>query len=490
MTKNYVLGLDIGTTSVKAVVFHLNGKVATEYEQLITTHLPQPSWVEQDPEELLQSSVLAIKEAIEISGINPHELAGIGFSSAMHSLICVDEHGRPLSSAIIWSDGRSSEQADKLKVSGGEEIYGKTGTPVHPMSPFVKLTWMKETNFEPFLKAAYYFSIKEYVLYKWFGKRVVDYAMASATGLFNGYTLKWEEDVLNQLGIDSGKLSTPVPPTELLQGMKPEYALEMGIPEDLPFAVGSADGQLANLGIGAILPGEIVVTVGTSGAVRQWTDGFRPDSLQETFCYRFSETTSIVGGPTNNGGIALEWLKGILNDQGRYEDFAAEGAKASIGAEGMLFLPYVNGERAPLWNPKARGAFFGMSIGHQKQHFVRAVLEGISFNLYQISLALERLAGQSEKIYVNGGLARSPFWLQMMADIFGKPVYVPESHHSAAWGAAWVLLVAIGEAETFEDIKENIPMQGVIEPNESNHLLYQEVYAKYSRLVKDFSANY
>jgi gluconokinase len=491
MTKEFVIGLDIGTTSAKAVVFNKNGKVAAESEKLTKTYFPEPGWVEQDPEELLIASKLAVKEAIEKSSINPSELIGIGFSCAMHSLICVDQEGNPLSRAIIWSDGRSIEQAERLKnTSSGLEFYQKTGTPIHPMSPLVKMIWMKETNYDPFKQAAYFFSVKEYVIYKWFGTRVVDFAMASATGLFNGHTLQWDEDILNYLQISTDKLSMPVSPTKILSGMNPEAAREMGIAADLPFAVGAADGQLANLGVGAILPGEIVITAGTSGAVRQWATGFQTDERHETFSYRFTSDTSITGGPTNNGGIALEWLKGLLNYKGSYDEFTAEAVKAPVGANGLIFLPYVNGERAPLWNQQAKGTFFGMSIGHQKEHFVRAVLEGISFNLYQISLALKRLAGEPEKIYINGGLARSSFWLQMMADLFGKNIYMPESHHSAAWGAAWTTLVALSEAGSFEEIKENIPMSGIITPNEQNHKRYQEIFAKYARLAKDMSAYY
>lgn len=490
MGKNFVIGLDIGTTSAKAVIFHLNGKVAAEYELLLPSYFPKQGWVEQDPEEIYQSTILAIKNVISLSGINPKELIGLGFSSAMHSLICVDQEGAPLSRAIIWSDGRSSIQADRLKESRGLEIYSKTGTPLHPMSPFSKLLWMKETNYEPYLQAAYFFSIKEYILFKWFGKRVIDYSMASATGMFNGQTLEWDKEILESLEMDLDKLSKPVAPTELLIGMEKAIALEIGIPSDLPVSVGAADGQLANLGVGAILPGETVITVGTSGAVRQWATGFQTDNNQETFSYRFTEDFSIIGGPTNNGGIALEWIKGVLNYQGSFSELTREAEKVLIGSDGMLFLPYVNGERAPLWNQHAKGTFFGMTIGHKKEHFVRAVLEGMSLNLYQISLALERIAGEPKTIFINGGLARSSLWLQMMADLFGKEIHVPESHHSAAWGAAWTALVAIGEARSFEDIKKNIPMRGIVVSNERNHQLYQKVYARYSRLSKDLSAYY
>ena len=484
MAKKYVIGLDLGTTSSKAVVFDLNGKVTAESERLLTTYFPEPGWVEQDPAEIMEASIQAVKEAVQLSGVRGSELAGIGISCAMHSLICADAEGKPLTKAMIWSDARSGEQADRLKREGGYEAFRRTGTPIHPMSPFVKMHWMRETSFEPFSQAAYFFSVKDYLLYQWFGLRVIDYGMASASGLFNGDTLCWDEDLLKFIGVKKEQLSTPVPPTELLTGITPKAAEMMGIPAELPFAVGSADGQLANLGVGAIEPGEVVVTVGTSGAVRQWMTGFRTDPLLETFCYRFSGDESIVGGPTNNGGIALQWLKELFNHQGTYEDFISEAEKSPIGADGLIFLPYVNGERAPLWNQNARGSFIGMSIAHQKHHFIRAVLEGISLNLYQIGQSLDRLAGSAEKLYVNGGLARSPLWTQMVADIFGKPVYLPESHHSAAWGAAWVMLVSAGLADSFESIKKNIPMKGIIMPDEERHGRYMAVYDRFSLLAK------
>ncbi|KAB7709181.1 gluconate kinase [Bacillus aerolatus] len=487
MTAKFVIGLDMGTTSVKAVVFGLNGKVAAESEQLTTSYYPQPDWVEQDPEELAVSAAAAIKTAIQQAGILPSQIAAIGFSCAMHSIICVDKNGVPLTRAIIWADGRSSAQAEQLMGENGLSIYARTGTPIHPMSPFVKLKWMNESGYEPYRKAAYFLSVKEYVIQKWYGKRVVDYSMASATGMFNGNTLEWDEEALSAVNVKKEQLSEVVPPTEVLSGMKQEIADEIGIPADLPLVIGAADGQLANLGIGAILPGEVTVTVGTSGAVRQWAKGFQVNEKHETFCYMFTGDTSIIGGPTNNGGIALEWLKKLINYDGTYDELTAEAGKVAPGANGILFLPYINGERAPLWNQQAKGNFFGLSITHQKEHLVRAVLEGITFNLYQIGQALERLAGESKKIYVNGGLARSPLWLQMMADVFGKDIYVSESHHSAAWGAAWTALVAVGEVDSFEDIKQNVPMGAVTKPDPHAHLIYQDVYKKYARLVNDLS---
>jgi gluconokinase len=487
MTRELVIGLDIGTTSVKACIFTINGKLIAEVEKMNSFHYPQQDWVEQDPIEIERSAVQAIREVTQKAEIEKDELIGIGFSAAMHSILCINEDGKPISPALIWADGRSYPQAEQVSESIGDEVYFNTGTPIHPMTPFLKLLWMKENMYEPYHQATYFMSVKEYLLHCWFGVRVIDYSMASATGLFNPRTLDWDQTLLELTGITSNQLSEIVPPTKILNGLFPNIANEMGIDSNLPFVIGAADGQLANLGIGAILPGEVAVSVGTSGAIRQFAQGVKVSENRETFCYSFTDEHSIIGGPTNNGGIALQWLKDLLNFEGSYEQFLQEAEKVAPGAEGIVFLPYINGERAPIWNSRAKGNFYGVSITHKKEHFIRAVLEGITFNLYQIGQALERLAGPSEKLYVNGGLARSPLWLQMMADIFEAEIYVSESHHSAAWGAAWTALVATNKVDSFEEIKKNIPMETPVVPNKENSEVYKTLYKRYESLAQDIA---
>lgn len=485
MSKELVLALDIGTTSAKAVIFEQNGKLVAEAERMITSHYPQPDWVEQDPVEIEAASRGAIKDVLEKGNVDANHLVSVGPCAAMHSLICINEQFEPLSPVMIWADGRSSEQARALRETVGDEVYANTGLPNHPMSPFSKLLWMKETNFEPYQQAAYFMSAKEYVIQKWFGVRVIDYSMASATGMFNVKEFDWDKQALALSGVNAEQLSKIVAPTEKLTGLDEAIAKEMGIPADLPFVIGAADGQLANLGSGAISPGEVAISAGTSGAIRQMMKGFKVSEDQEVFCYAFTDELSIIGGPTNNGGIALQWLKELIEYEGSFEQLTAEAEKVAPGAEGVLFLPYINGERAPVWRQEAKGNFFGLSITHKKEHLVRAVLEGITYNLFHIGIALEKQAGETKKIYVNGGLARSPLWVQMLADVFGKEVYLSESHHSAAWGAAWTALYATGKVASLEDIKQNIPIEAIIQPNMDNHTFYKENFDKYINIAND-----
>lgn len=483
MANSYILGLDLGTTSAKACLFDLQGHLIASVEEMITSHYPQQGLVEQDPKQIEQLAVKAVQATLEQSKIDKTQLIALSFSAAMHSLIALDAQGEPLSPAMIWADGRAASQVDALDNELKQELYAATGTPVHPMTPFTKLLWMKETGYEPYKQAAYFMSIKEYLMYVWSGERVIDYSMASATGMFSPRDLRWHKQALELAGVEEDQLSRIVPPTTVLQAIKPAAAAAMGVRDDLPVVVGAADGQLANLGIGAVLPGEIAVSVGTSGAIRQFTNTVTVSEQQETFCYAFTEDQFIVGGPTNNGGIVLQWLKDLLQDKRDFAQFLADADTVPAGADGLLFLPYINGERAPLWDQRAKGNFYGLSVTHQKPHFIRAVLEGITFNLYQIGSSLQTKQEGTRKIYVNGGLSRSPIWLQMMADVFNAEIYVSENHHGAAWGAAWTGLVALKLVPSFAEIKHNIPMGEPTLPNAERVQIYAELYRNYERLA-------
>jgi gluconokinase len=483
MSKSIVIGLDIGTTSVKAVAFNKSGHVVGEYEEEYPLYTPAPSWAEQDPLEIEHSTIAVIRHLIKNSGIDSATILAVGLSSAMHSLICINKEGEPLSPSITWADGRASKQAAQLR-EHGLHLYQSTGTPIHPMSPFVKLLWMKENNFHPYQTASKFVSIKEFILYRWFGSKVVDYAIASATGLFDIHTLTWNQDALNMAGITEDQLFTPVPPTEVITGLNKSIAQQLGIPTDIPFVIGASDGPLANLGVGAINPGEVAVTIGTSGAIRQLISQPKTDTLQQTFCYTLTDSLSLIGGPTNNGGIVLQWLKETLGSHGSYDALISQAGNVAPGAEGLLFLPYLNGERAPMWNSKVRGNLFGLSLRHKREHIIRAGLEGVIYSVYHVGQALERLAGKPTKLLASGGFARSPLWLQITADVFNQEVQVPVSHQSSAWGAAWVALNGIGEVKTLASIKEYIPMQGNYTPNSENHKVYKDMFNMYEELSK------
>ncbi|MGV0028672.1 gluconokinase [Phormidesmis priestleyi] len=498
MQPEYFIGLDIGTTSTKAIVFAASGAVKgiANYGYPLLT--PQPDWSEQDPKAIFAAVIRALKDAIAQSQATAADIAAVGVSSAMHSLIVMDAHNSLLTNSITWADNRSVAQADALKrTSFG--LYSQTGTPIHPMSPLSKILWLRDCAPDIFNQAARFISIKEYVLYQLFERYVVDYSIASATGLFNLRQLGWDKAAIALCGIREDQLSELVPTTTILRGMKSDYATAIGLHPDTPVVVGANDGVLANLGVGAIsarnsreTADPIVVTIGTSGAVRQIVSQPLTDVKGRTFCYNLTNDRWVIGGPSNNGGLVLRWF---LNNFGTAEveqakqqgvnpyDLLIQAATTvSPGAEGLLFLPFLCGERAPYWNPNARGIFFGTALHHGRSHFIRAILEGILFNLYSITSVLSDLTGSKGPIRASGGFARSKIWLQMMADLFGNEVLVPEVYEGSGFGAAVLAMVAVGAISDISDVQKLIHIRDRYSPNSSSTQRYHQLFEIYQRV--------
>lgn len=460
----FMIGVDIGTTSTKAVLFNKQGKAIHRHGIEYPLHTPTPGTAEQDPEEIFQAVMKCIKE---VAVSTKETISFVSFSSAMHSLILVDENDQPLTPSITWADNRSAAWAEKIKREmNGLEIYRRTGTPIHPMSPLVKLAWLKDEKPELFGKAAKFISIKEFVFHRLFGKYVIDYSIASATGMFHLENLEWDEEALKVAGVAKDQLSIPVSTTERLVGLKSEYTEMLGLPVDIPFVVGASDGVLSNLGVNAIEPGVVAVTIGTSGAIRAVTDRPVTDPKGRIFCYALTDHHWVIGGPVNNGGMIFRWVRDELASgevevakrlgKDPYEVLTDIASKVEPGSEGLLFHPYMAGERAPLWNAKARGSFFGLGMHHKKEHMIRAVLEGIVMNLYSVLLALEELIGTPKRVQATGGFARSKLWRQMLADVFDQEVEVPESFESSCLGAVVLGMYGNGMIDSLEEVKEMV----------------------------------
>lgn len=499
MSTKYVIGVDIGTTSTKSVLFQVDGTVISSSSVEYPLLSPAPDAAEQDPEEIFQAVIKSIKQTIQSSHVAPTDILCVSFSSAMHSVIAVDKKGRPLTKCITWADNRSSMWAEKIKNEmNGHQIYLRTGTPIHPMSPFSKLTWLRHEHQELFSRSYKFISMKEYVFYKLFKKYIIDYSIASATGMFNLTSLKWDEEALAVAGVTEKQLSEPVPTTYRLTGMDETFAREMNLPTDIPFVAGAGDGVLSNLGVNAIEPGAVAVTLGTSGAIRTVTDRPVTDPQGRIFCYALTEDHWVIGGPVNNGGMIFRWVRDQLCSsemetalrlgKDPYEVLTEMAARVKHGSDGLLFHPYLAGERAPLWDANARGSFFGLGLYHKKEHLIRAVMEGVIFNLYTVLIAIKERIGEPEKIQATGGFARSELWRQMMADIFNREVYVPESFESSCLGAAIIGLYSLGEVNTLNVVSDMVGAIYHHRPNKENAAIYQElipIYIRLSQLLRE-----
>jgi gluconokinase len=269
----------------------------------------------------------------------------------------------------------------------------------------------------------------------------------------------------------------------------PEFSLLPGLPEGLPFIIGSSDGCLANLGSRALLPGETTLTIGTSGAVRMTAAAPEFDPRERIFNYILTENLYISGGATNNGGGVVQWyIEQCLGKKGadskELNDLVATADTVAPGSEGLIFLPYLQGERAPIWNADAKGVFFGIRSSHAQRHFMRAILEGISYSLFQVGASLEETIGPIQHIYASGGFTHSKAWLQMVADIFSKRVYVTGVADASAIGAAMMGFYALGIIGNLEASAGLIQVQETYEPDEQRHRIYQERFALFATLYE------
>lgn len=495
-----MLGIDIGTTSTKAVLFTEEGKVIANENIGYPLHTPDISTAEQNPDEIFQAVLQAITSITKKH--SEKKIGFVSFSSAMHSLIAIGQDDKPLTPCITWADNRSEAWAHKIKDElNGHQVYKRTGTPIHPMSPLTKITWIENDRREIANKVKKYIGIKEYIFFKFFDQYVVDYSLASAMGMMNLKTLDWDEEALSIAGITSDKLSELVPTTKIFSNCKPELAKQIGIDPETPFVIGASDGVLSNLGVNAIRKGEVAITIGTSGAIRTIIDKPQTDDKERIFCYALTENHWVIGGPVNNGGMVLRWIRDELASSevetakrlgiDPYEVLTKIAERVRPGSDGLLFHPYLAGERAPLWNPDVRGSFFGLTMSHKKEHMIRAALEGVIYNLYTVFLALtECMDGPVTRIQATGGFARSEVWRQMMADIFESEVVVPESFESSCLGACILGLYATGKIDNFEIVSEMIGSTYKHSPQEEAAKEYRELMPIFINLSRVLTEDY
>ncbi|MEC0091753.1 gluconokinase [Paenibacillus macquariensis] len=495
---NYMLGIDIGTTSTKAVLFSEKGEVIQQENMGYPLYTPDMSTAEQDPEEIFQAVLQAISNIMKHH--SQKRISFVSFSSAMHSVIAMDENDQPLTPCITWADNRSEAWSHKIKDElNGHEVYKRTGTPIHPMSPLTKIAWIVNDLPEIAVKVKKYIGIKEYIFKKFFDHYVVDYSLASAMGMMNLKTLDWDEEALQIAGITPAQLSDLVPTTKIFTNCDSDLAKQMGIDPQTSFVIGASDGVLSNLGVNAIRKGEIAVTIGTSGAIRTIIDKPQTDDKGRIFCYALTENHWVIGGPVNNGGMVLRWIRDELASSevetakrlgiDPYDVLTKIAERVRPGSDGLLFHPYLSGERAPLWNPDVRGSFFGLTMSHKKEHMIRAALEGVIYNLYTVFLALtECMDGPVTRIQATGGFARSDVWRQMMSDIFDSEVIVPESYESSCLGACILGLYATGVIESFEVVSEMVGSTYKHTPNKEATKEYRQllpIFINISRVLEE-----
>lgn len=485
-----IITIELGANAVKVFAYQLNGNVIGFMKGSYPTYHTEPDYSEQDPEQIFITMLYVLKNFL-VEKIHPKKLKvlSICFSATMHSVLAIDKNGMPLGNAITWADNRGKKEAEELKNSPlGNAIYNATGTPIHPMSPLIKITWLKNHDKERFDQTHKFLSIKTYIIQQLTGEYFIDYSLASATGLLNIHKIAWEQDALDYAGISTDKLPMLVPIFNSPGKLRKEYQASLGLPAGIKLLIGSSDGCSATLSAGVWSEGKATITIENSGAVRIVGNKVLQDDKQRFFNYLLTENFYVSGGPTNNGAVIFEWFakqfgdfKNAFDIEDSMEELINDASKVPVGSKGLLFLPYLLGERAPIWNANARGMYFGLNINHEKKHFVRASIEGILYEIYSIGKTLEEHRTISS-LSVNGSFASLPFCTQMIADVFNKPVSINKETNNIGLGTFLISATEMGIYNNLEEAAHSVILPETHIPKTSHHDIHMKYFAIFERL--------
>lgn len=482
-----VLGIDAGTTSVKAMLVGYDGAVIAESEFEHPISVPRPGWAEQHPDIWWRSTTLAARKTMQLAEKNNRsvEVAAVGLSGQMHSSVFLDGAGEVIRPALLWNDVRTTPQCRQIMDTVGMDGLRNTVGNL-PLEGFTapKLLWLRQHEPQNYARLQTLLLPKDYIRYRMSGDFSTEPSDAAGTLLFDVRRRVWSEQMLQALEIDEGILP-PVLQSHGITGIVSGAAAgELGIPAGTPIVGGGADNAASAVGCGITTGGVMQVSVGTSGTVLLPSAEPRvaEDMNLHTFCHAAPEMWYLMGVALS-AGSALRWLRDTVASGQSYDSLTADAAKTSIGGGGLLFLPYLTGERTPHNDADARGVFFGLSFSHSLAHLTRAVIEGVCFALRD-SLELMRQQGVSpSEMRAVGGGSRSQMWLQTIADVFGLPIATVQISGGAAYGAA--LLAAIGcgmFASIDEAVQACVATDKLVEPDARAIAQYDDIYGAYRRL--------
>jgi gluconokinase len=483
-----VVGVDLGTSAVKVLALTMPGREVASGAEFYGLVTPEPLHVEQDPEAVYRAAMRVLARVISDVRLRGGEVAAIGFSSAMHGVLCVDEAGEPLSNVLTWMDRRSSAIAEGWRNDGiALALYRETGAPMHPMLPVAKLRWLAQHDPGRFARTRRFVGLKELFVYRWTGEWLIDWGIAGATGLFAFERRAWCERALELAGVDAGRLSSPVAPSTARRAIHPAIAHELGVGETTAVVLASSDGALANIGSGAG-PGDLAITLGTSGAARTLSTQPALDAAGRTFCYPADDASYVIGGPTSSAGASLDWIFALLVDEvpkdDRFTHGAALAAQSPPGANGCTVLPFLSGERAPYWDPLLRGAFLGLDLVHDRRAILRASFEGVVFGVYTVYDVLRERLGDAQRLLLSGGLTKSELVRALLADVFGIDAVRPHQEEASAFGAALLAAQSCGLIADASATARGAGCDPPLHPDPANAAAYRDAYARYRAFVE------
>lgn len=486
MTQRLFLGIDISTTGAKALLVQQSGAVLASATTPLSLSTPRPLWSEQDPRDWWDGIVTSIRGVLSETSVRPEDIAAIGLTGQMHGLVLLDEAGEVLRPAILWNDQRTARQCEEIRQRvGRQRLIQITGNDALTGFTAPKILWVAENEPQVYARARQILLPKDYVRYRLTGSYAMDKADGSGTILFDLRARDWSPEVVSALNIPPGWLPPTFEGPRVTGEVSEQAAQATGLRAGTPVMAGGGDQAAGAVGMGAVDPGTVTVTLGTSGVVFAPTAEplIEPEGRLHAFCHAVPGRWHLMGVMLSAAG-SLQWYRDTLAPGVSFDELVAEAQAAPAGSSGLLFLPYLTGERTPYPDPLARGAWVGLTARHRRAHMTRALLEGVAFGLKDSFMLLAEAGLEPPtQVRVAGGGARSDLWRQILADVLGVEMVTVTTTEGAAYGAA--LLAGTGAGE-WPDVPTacaaTIQLGSVTRPDPAAAAIYEQSYAQYRLL--------
>jgi xylulokinase len=490
----YLLGIDVGTTSTRALLIDEAGELVASHATEYPLSTPRPNWAEQEPADWWKAACASTRAALDRAGIDGEEVAGVGLSGQMHGSVFLDESDEVIRPAILWCDQRTARQCETItETVGGEDVIAETLNPVLTGFTAPKIIWLRDEEPENYARVRKILLPKDYVRLRLTGDYATEVSDASGTSLLNVPERRWSDVMLDRLQIPGEWMPEVFESPEITGTLTNHAAEQTGLAAGTPVVGGGGDQAAGAVGNGIVRSGVVSVTTGTSGVVFAHLDKPAMDEKlrTHTFCHAVPGKWHVMGVMLSAGG-SLRWMRDelcagemeVAANMGvdPYTLMTEEAAQAPVGSEGLVFLPYLTGERTPYPNPNARGVFFGLSLRHGKAHMIRSVLEGVAYGLHDSLEIIEAMGVDISEVRASGGGARSELWRQIQTNVTGHPHSIINVDEGPAYGVALLAAVATGVYDSVEDAcASTIRTVDTPEVDREKH----RAYTKYHRLYQD-----
>ncbi len=481
--RKLLLGIDIGTSACKIAVFDTDGQVIARSIQDYALYYPNPGWVEQNPEEWWEAICVGIQDVLHQGTFVPEEIAGIGIDGQSWSAIPVDKDGSCLANTPIWMDTRARDICRRVEQEIGEErIFKVSGNGFEPSYSTPKMIWFREEHPDIYKKTYKFLQSNSYIAFRLTGIMSQDKSQGYGIHFFDMENCTYDGGLAEELGLSVEKLPEIYDCHQIVGTVTKEAAEKTGLAQGTPVVAGGLDAACGTMGAGVYLPGQTQEQGGQAGGMSICEDSAIGHPALILSTHVIPDLWLLQGGTVGGGGV-LRWFKQELGGEDSFDDLTAMAEKIAPGSDGVLFLPYMAGERSPLWDPDAKGVFYGLGFDKTRAHMVRAALEGVAFSLEHNLKVAEKTGVKAGELLAMGGSANSLLWVQIKADVTGKTIKVPASDTATTLGAAILAGVGVGLYSSFEEaVKRTISITRVQEPNEKLHAVYQEAFGRYLEL--------